>query len=141
MLVTTIFLKGEGQTAKLFRKLSHQGFMGTEVKRVYISSTYEDLKEVRQEARLVIGHMGWIACGMENAPATNEDSLTASLSDVQSCDVYVCIIGFRYGSIPEGYSKSITRLEYEKASEKDIPRLIFRFTEKAKLHFARSFAK
>ncbi|MHB8683553.1 MAG: DUF4062 domain-containing protein [Dehalococcoidia bacterium] len=54
--------------------------------------------------------------GMEGfAASLQEDSLTFALRVLDTCDIYVGVLGPRYGSIPEGRSQSCTELEYEHA--------------------------
>ncbi len=46
--------------------------------------------------------------------AQSTDSLTACLSKVMESDIYVLILGSRYGWQPEG-KESVTELEYQTA--------------------------
>jgi hypothetical protein len=50
-----------------------------------------------------------------------EDSIAA----VESCQIYVLLIGRRYGSEHPNHKKSITQLEYEAACRVGMPRLVF----------------
>jgi tetratricopeptide (TPR) repeat protein len=47
------------------------------------------------------------------------------MEKVDAADIYVGIYAYRYGWIPDGSEISITELEYNRAKERDIPRLIF----------------
>ena len=62
---------------------------------------------------------------MENLPAGDDDGLAASLRLVDEADVYLGIYGHRYGHVPKSKTKSITHYEYERATARGIPRLIF----------------
>ncbi|MFA6562307.1 MAG: DUF4062 domain-containing protein [Verrucomicrobiia bacterium] len=96
---------------------------------VFVSSTYEDLKEYREACRRVIESMGkgWGVqfLGMEIIGPDHPPPKTASLEMVEKSDIYVGIFGMRYGSIDSQTGKSITELEYRKAKELRLPCLIF----------------
>ena len=51
---------------------------------------------------------------------------------VQSCDIYVAIIGFRYGSIVEGEGVSYTESEFLAATAACLPRLVFLLADDAR---------
>src|SRR5713226_2759232 len=44
---------------------------------------------------------------------------------VRECEVYVAVVGFRYGSIVPGEAVSYTELEFGEASTAGVPRLVF----------------
>lgn len=82
---------------------------------IFVSSTYSDLRHERQaavEAILVAGH---IPAGMELFTAGDESQMEAINQWIDESDVYLLILGGRYGSIEPTSSKSYTRLEYEYA--------------------------
>jgi len=88
---------------------------------VFVSSTYTDLKEERQAAVEAILDAGHIPAGMELFKAGNESQLKTIYKWIDESDVYMLILGGRYGSIEEKSGKSYTQLEYEYALSKDIP--------------------
>lgn len=99
--------------------------------KVYISSTYKDLKEQREIAARAVRALRHQTVAMEDYTSTEQKPVDKCCSDVKSCDIYLGIFAFRYGHIPKGYQKSITRLEYEAAGAAGIPRLIFLIDEDA----------
>ena len=88
---------------------------------VFVSSTYTDLKEERQAAVEAILDAGHIPAGMELFKAGNESQLKTIYKWIDESDVYMLILGGRYGSIEEKSGKSYTQLEYEYALSKGIP--------------------
>ena len=88
---------------------------------VFVSSTYTDLIEERQAAVQAILDAGHIPAGMELFKAGNESQLKTIYKWIDQSDVYMLILGGRYGSIEEKSKKSYTQLEYEYALSKDIP--------------------
>jgi hypothetical protein len=92
--------------------------------RVYLSSTISDLKRERRTV------MDWlVASGHQPVHSYRPDSDTVQascLGDVATCDLYVLILGHRYGFQPEQDNPeglSITHLEYRQAGQADIPRI------------------
>jgi hypothetical protein len=90
-----------------------------------ISSTARDLPEHRKQVLDACLRMGVFPVMMEQQLANDEDAISESLRLVNEADIYICILGFRYGYVPDGYDKSITELEYARAVERGIPRLVF----------------
>jgi predicted transcriptional regulator len=91
---------------------------------VFVSSTYEDLREERQEVMQALLELDSIPSGMELFPAANEDQWTLIKKVIDDCDYYLVIVGGRYGSIGKD-SKSYTQMEYEYALSKDKPVIAF----------------
>lgn len=88
---------------------------------VFVSSTYTDLIEERQAAVQAILDAGHIPAGMELFKAGNESQLQTIYKWIDESDVYMLILGGRYGSIDAKSGKSYTQLEYEYAISKNIP--------------------
>lgn len=89
---------------------------------VFISSTYSDLKIHRNQILYTLEKFDITVLGMEKFGARKEDSLTTCLKEVEKCNIFILIVGMRFGSIDRKSQKSYTWLEYEKANElrKDI---------------------
>lgn len=88
---------------------------------VFVSSTYTDLIDERQAAVEAILDAGHIPAGMELFKAGNESQLKTIYKWIDESDVYMLILGGRYGSIEPKSGKSYTQLEYEYAQSKNIP--------------------
>lgn len=92
---------------------------------VMISSTARDLPEHRDKVMHACLRLGMLPKMMEHLPASPDDAIAASLKLVDEADVYVGVVAFRYGYVPDGHEKSITEMEYDRAVERGIPRLVF----------------
>lgn len=82
---------------------------------VFISSTYEDLKNERQKVQDIILSMYQIPIGMEMFSAADEEQWEIIKDHIDNSDFYVLIIGHRYGSVIEDGSDagiSYTEKEY-----------------------------
>lgn len=91
---------------------------------VFVSSTYEDLKEERRVVMQALLELDCIPAGMELFPAANEDQWSLIKKVIDQCDYYILIIGVRYGSIcAEGIS--FTEMEYQYALETNKPTITF----------------
>lgn len=92
--------------------------------KVYISSTVADLKGERQAV------IGWLVAAdhqpMHSYVADSEAVRDSCRADIERCDLYVLILGHRYGYVPEQDNPeglSITHLEFRAAGELDLPRI------------------
>lgn len=91
---------------------------------IFVSSTYEDLREERQEVMQALLELDCIPAGMELFPATDDDQWTLIKRIIDECDYYIVIVGGRYGSIgPKEIS--YTEQEYRYASESGKPVIAF----------------
>jgi hypothetical protein len=112
--------------------------------RIYVSSTFEDLREYRAAAIQVLRQLGHEVVAMEDYVAESSVPLARVLEDVASCDVLVEIVAWRYGYVPqEGLpggggvpgavpkKTSITEYEYRKAVEQGKTVLAFLLDERA----------
>lgn len=95
---------------------------------IFISSTYEDLKEERKKVQDTILSMYQFPIGMEMFSAADEEQWKIIRETIDSSDYFVLIIGHRYGSvIEEGEYAGIsyTEKEFRYALNKKIPVLAF----------------
>ncbi|HEY0428463.1 MAG TPA: DUF4062 domain-containing protein [Pyrinomonadaceae bacterium] len=88
--------------------------------KIYISSTYSDLKDYREEVCHALRRLGHDVVAMEDYTASDQRPLEKCLADVDGCDVYIGIFAWRYGYIPPNQEKSITELEFRTAANKKI---------------------
>ncbi len=98
--------------------------------RIYLSSTFDDLKVFRIAVLAKLKQARLNVVAMEAYAAADERPLDKCLRDVAESDIYVGIFAWRYGyTPPEGQGnpdgKSITHLEYCKAQEKQLRKLLF----------------
>jgi hypothetical protein len=98
---------------------------------VFVSSTYTDLKEERQAAVEAILKSGHIPAGMELFTAGNQSQLDTIKRWIDESDVYMLILGGRYGSVEPNTGLSYTELEYDYAGSKDIPHFAVVITDGA----------
>lgn len=87
---------------------------------VFVSSTYIDLQEERQEVIKALLELDCFPSSMEFFPSTDDDQWTLIKQIINDCDYYIVIIGGRYGSLSsEGIS--YTEKEYRYALETGKP--------------------
>lgn len=80
---------------------------------IFVSSTYQDLIAERQAAVEAILTAGHIPAGMELFTAGDESQLETIYRWIDESDIFMLILGGRYGSIEKVSGKSYTQLEYE----------------------------
>ena len=104
--------------------------------KIFVSSTYYDLKHVRASLDVFISSLGFDPILSEKGQIAYAPDLPLDEScyrEAQACDIFVLLIGGRYGSAasseatvekePSFYERyeSITKQEYKAALEQDIP--------------------
>jgi hypothetical protein len=88
---------------------------------VFVSSTFTDLRQERQAAVEAILSAGHIPAGMELFAAGDESQMEVIKQWIDESDVFLLILGRRYGSIEPKSGKSYIHLEYEHALSKSKP--------------------
>lgn len=94
---------------------------------IFVSSTYEDLKEERDLVIKAILEMGHFPVGMEMFSAGDEQQWELIRKQIDDCDYYVVISAFRYGSLDGDIS--YTEKEYDYAKSIGVPVLGFVINE------------
>lgn len=93
--------------------------MPEEALQVYVSSTWIDLEQERTAVREVTHRLrGLQFLGMEYFGSRDESTVRTSVAEVDRADLYVGVIGGRYGS-------GITEQEYSRARERGVPAFIY----------------
>ncbi|MBS0154165.1 MAG: SUMF1/EgtB/PvdO family nonheme iron enzyme [Nitrospira sp.] len=134
-LITTLRIaKSDEEIARSLAEELHQSRRGT-VPTIYLSSTYEDLKDYRRVVNEILRKAGHQVIAMEDYVAADQRPVQKCLDDVARADVYVGIIGFRYGYVPPSHLNpeglSITELEFRHAEQLKKPCLMFLADETA----------
>ncbi len=88
---------------------------------VFISSTYEDLKLERQAAVQSILKAGHIPAGMELFTAGDKSQMDVIRRWIDESDLFMLILGARYGSIEPTTGKSYVELELDYAIKTATP--------------------
>jgi hypothetical protein len=105
----------KGGIAKMITKVRYQ---------VFVSSTFEDLREERQQATQAILEAECFPSGMELFPASDSSQWDLIKKVIEESDYYIVILSGRYGSIgPHGLS--YTEMEYDYAVSCNLPVLGF----------------
>lgn len=94
------------------------------IPRVFISSTCYDLKHIRENLKFFVETIGY-------QPVLSDDgdvfyspyshTHESCLKEVESCQLFILIIGGRYGGNFKDSDKSITNNEYKEAVKQNIP--------------------
>jgi len=91
---------------------------------VFISSTYADLQEERQEIIQALLELDCIPVGAMLFPTGDDGQWALIKKVIDECDYYIVVIGGRYGSLsPSGIS--YTQMEYEYAVSQGKPVVAF----------------
>ncbi|MFW9679148.1 DUF4062 domain-containing protein [Vibrio parahaemolyticus] len=105
--------------------------------RIFVSSTYYDLKHIRNSLEAFIDSFGYESVLYEDGdiPFHHDSPLDVSCySEIKNCHILVLIVGGRYGSPASQqlddnerieFYNSVTKKEYETARGQDIPIYVF----------------
>jgi uncharacterized protein DUF4062 len=116
--------------------------------RIFVSSTFEDLREHRSAAIRVLRQLGHEVLAMEDLVAASAAPLVKVIEMIDRSDAYVGIFAWRYGYVPGRDSSpapqthappvkdakwgetSITHYEYLRALERQLPVMAFLLDER-----------
>lgn len=102
---------------------------------VFVSSTYEDLKQERSAVIAALLKAGFIPTGMEYFTATSKTQWEVIEEIIPQCDYYIVIVAGKYGSIEPVSGISYTEKEYDLAISSGVPAIGFLFKDISKLTF------
>lgn len=88
---------------------------------VFISSTFTDLVQERQAAVSAVLKSSHIPAGMELFTAADRSQMATIKQWIDDSDVYMLILGGRYGTVEPTSGLSYTELEYDYAIQKNKP--------------------
>jgi hypothetical protein len=94
------------------------------IPRVFISSTCYDLKYIRENLKYLIKTLGYEPVLSEEGSVYYDPTLSTQdscLREVPSCQLFVLIIGGRFGEAYKETGASITNVEYREAVKSKIP--------------------
>ena len=96
---------------------------------VFLSSTMYDLGDLRAQLRQFVEGLGWRAAMSEHDSFpidANETTVGNSRRNVrENADVFVMVVGARYGSVDAEADKSVTNLEFVEARARGVPVYVF----------------
>jgi hypothetical protein len=92
--------------------------------KVFVSSTFEDLREERAEVQKALLKINCFPVGMELFPAADDDTWDFIKTQIDDADYYVVLVAGRYGSVART-GLSFTEMEYDYARARNIPSIGF----------------
>ena len=99
--------------------------------KIFISSTFEDLKEEREKLHKSLKKAGFESLGMEFFVAESNSQKEVCLREVQNANLVLLIVTDKYGTVDEKTQKSYTHLEFDKAKKAGIETLAFLYKDPA----------
>jgi len=92
---------------------------------VFISSTFEDLKEYRLAVQNVLVRLETVVKGMEHFGSSPNSPKDECLKIVNESKIFILIVGTRYGYIDNSSGKSMVEIEYLEAKKSNLPILVY----------------
>ena len=99
--------------------------MPTQTRKIFLSSTFIDLKEYREAAVAACRRVGLQPVYMESFPPDPRDAVAFCKAKVEEADLFIGLYAHRYGYVPDGSKVSITEMEYDWACERGLPPFLF----------------
>ena len=95
--------------------------------KTFVSSPVRDMEEKRKIVKESLVALGFPDVFIsESDKSQNKSSFEACLQEVQRRDLFILLLGRRYGWIPEGFDRSVTEIEFDKARETGSDIIVFK---------------
>ena len=91
---------------------------------VFISSTFTDLQNARQEVSQALLQTDCFPAGMELFPAADDEQFNYIKSIIDQSDYYIVVSAGRYGSVDPSTGLSYTEMEFDYAVQKKLPIIV-----------------
>src|SRR5580704_1230274 len=78
-----------------------------------------------QAALDAVGRAGMAPVDMRYFAARDGKPAEYCETRVRECEIYIVVVGFRYGSVVPGQTVSYTEMEFQAACDVGVPRLVF----------------
>src|SRR5437016_2470465 len=91
------------------------------MRRIFLSSTYIDLRKHRQVVLDALARMSLQTAAMEHFGARPQEPTEACLDELANCDTFVGVYAHRYGFIPAGSRVSVIEQEFDHAQKLGLP--------------------
>lgn len=99
---------------------------------LFISSTFDDLREERAEVQKAALKLGFFPVGMELFPSADDETWEFIKRQIDECDYYLVIVAGRYGSLAAD-GLSFTQKEWEYARQIGKPSIAFLHADPGKI--------
>lgn len=94
--------------------------------KVFVSSTFVGMEQFRAAVLGILHGIDFIKpAGMEYFGAANAPSIEKCLQEIRTCDVFIAVLGPRYGSFVLGTDKSYSEAEWDEALRLKKPTYLF----------------
>ncbi len=100
--------------------------------KVFVSSTFVDLKKHRARVISALRKAGFFVDPMEDWTAATDEPKRFSQARIEGCDLCILLIARRRGHVPRGEHQSITQMEVDAAVALGVPVLVFMLVDSAR---------
>lgn len=98
--------------------------------KVFVSSPVEGLEIERRAIKEGLDSLGFDYFISEYDVSSPLDSLNHCLSNVRNSELFILLLGDRYGFVPKGRKYSVTEIEFKEARRLNLPLFVFRLKPK-----------
>lgn len=95
-----------------------------------VSSTWRDLHRHRAAVQEACLTARVVPIMMEHLLPQDVSIVEKSLEMVDQADIYIGLFGLRYGTVPAGGDRSVTEIEFDRAKERRLEKLLFTASER-----------